>query len=583
MEAGSGNAASGAPSSNRSVGGDSVQSRSTFMSEAEQIDRRKKIKEIMKDSSMNQQEKSKMIQSLMDGRRRDSIGTSSYCSRSVHSGSAGDDSVPTSGARNAEQSTHHTYVSNMAQAAAAAHDFYNSDDEGDAIMDEAPEDIYEYNQQDNRSVTSDISYTSNDEGLGPDVLQPGRYRQTHGRSYSLQDWNEESRAAAAANLPSLFAADSGMQNADPRAVSRLMEQSRPECRHYDRECTVIAPCCGLAFGCRICHDECPVLPPPIQVRQRMAGLVADQVMQASTKGTMQERRRSMPMENEAYDDDEENHHLIDRFQIREVICRKCFARQSSKSNKCKECGIQFGEYYCSICNLWMAESELPYHCAECGFCRVGGRENFKHCRDCGMCIDRLLFDDHNCKAGKYNSNCPVCQEDLFSSRQASHEMPCGHAIHWHCFKELTSFDTRCPVCKKTAETPENMASTWSALAMGIALQPVPPDLARVVNIVCNDCEERDYERRWHFLGVRCMHCLSFNTTAEQIVLQGPEAATYLDAQESARGEETNGVPPSISALALQSNGGGGRNDDDDMMDDDEMAPGGLDTSSGTRS
>lgn len=193
----------------------------------------------------------------------------------------------------------------------------------------------------------------------------------------------------------------------------------------------------------------------------------------------------------------------------------------------------------------MSSRENPYHCLDCGFCRVGGRQNFKHCDDCGMCIDALLFDDHNCKAGKYMSNCPVCQEDLFSSRYASHEMPCGHAIHWHCFKELTSYDTRCPVCKKTAETPEHMASTWSAIAMGIALQPVPPDMARVVNILCNDCEKADTNRRWHFLGVRCMNCLSFNTNCEQIVMQGRDAAAFLDELEASRADE-NGVPQDIA-------------------------------------
>jgi RING finger and CHY zinc finger domain-containing protein 1 len=225
------------------------------------------------------------------------------------------------------------------------------------------------------------------------------------------------------------------------------------------------------------------------------------------------------------------------------------AEMNSYSNKCNGCGVVFSEYHCSICNLWMSANEQPYHCLSCGFCRVGGRENFKHCDDCGMCIDAMLFDNHNCKAGKYDANCPVCQEDLFSSRQASHEMPCGHAIHWHCFKELTSFDTRCPVCKKTAETPEQMASTWSAIAMGIALQPVPPDLARLVNIICNDCEERDCERRWHFLGVRCMHCLSFNTVVEQILLQGREAAEYLDEQEAQR-SGAHGVPTNIATLSL---------------------------------
>lgn len=197
------------------------------------------------------------------------------------------------------------------------------------------------------------------------------------------------------------------------------------------------------------------------------------------------------------------------------------------SNSCIECKIKFGEYHCIICNLWMSDNEDPYHCLDCGFCRVGGRENFRHCHDCGMCIDTLLFDNHNCKAGKYMSNCPVCQEDLFSSRSASHEMPCGHAIHWHCFRELTSFDTRCPVCKKTAETHDQMQPTWSAMAIGISLQPVPPELARVVTIICNDCEELDEDRRWHFLGVQCLKCWSFNTTVEKTSLMGREAAVFL--------------------------------------------------------
>jgi phage FluMu protein Com len=64
--------------------------------------------------------------------------------------------------------------------------------------------------------------------------------------------------------------------------------------------------------------------------------------------------------------------------------------------------------------------------------------------------------------------------------------------------------------------------------MGIALQPVPPELARVVTIMCNDCEELDENRRWHFLGVRCMRCMSFNTTVERTTMTGREAAAYLD-------------------------------------------------------
>jgi hypothetical protein len=203
---------------------------------------------------------------------------------------------------------------------------------------------------------------------------------------------------------------------------------------------------------------------------------------------------------------------------------------------------------------------------------AGGRNNFRHCHDCGMCIDANLFNDHNCKHGKYMSNCPVCQEDLFSSRYASHEMPCGHAIHWHCFKDLTSYDTRCPVCKKTAESPDQMAPTWSAIAMGIALQPVPAEMARAVDIICNDCETSDVNRRWHFLGIRCFNCLSFNTIVERIVLQGEPAAALLDQLDQSRAG-ADGVPLNISAPTVSTPSfyfgvSDDIGDDDDFMDEE---------------
>lgn len=144
-----------------------------------------------------------------------------------------------------------------------------------------------------------------------------------------------------------------------------------------------------------------------------------------------------------------------------------------------------------------------------------------------MCIDKNLYENHNCKDGKYKSNCPVCQEYLFSSRSASHEMPCGHAIHWECFRQLAAHDSRCPVCKKTAETRERMLPTWLSMAANIANQPVPAELARVVNITCNDCETSEHARGWHFLGVQCNKCQSFNTVIDNILMTGPEAHDYL--------------------------------------------------------
>ena len=180
-----------------------------------------------------------------------------------------------------------------------------------------------------------------------------------------------------------------------------MEQSRPRCEHYQRNCTIVAPCCGLAFGCRICHDDCPVLPPPIKYRlgaqcvpcapsasgdqdrkkkarddysnaedaddtqhayhddaefddddsdelyiQEQHRQIKMQQLQGQQQNVMwwaekmaskqkQERRRSMPLasefDNAAAAGDEEYHHQIDRFAIEEIICRKCYTRQSSKS------------------------------------------------------------------------------------------------------------------------------------------------------------------------------------------------------------------------------------------------------------
>jgi hypothetical protein len=44
---------------------------------------------------------------------------------------------------------------------------------------------------------------------------------------------------------------------------------------------------------------------------------------------------------------------MNRFMIREVVCKNCDTRQST-SNQCINCRTVFGEYHCSICNLWMS-------------------------------------------------------------------------------------------------------------------------------------------------------------------------------------------------------------------------------------
>ena len=55
------------------------------------------------------------------------------------------------------------------------------------------------------------------------------------------------------------------------------------CVHYERKCNVIAPCCGAEYGCRVCHDD---------ERSSICG----------------------PM---------------DRFAVKEIVCKECKTRQSS--------------------------------------------------------------------------------------------------------------------------------------------------------------------------------------------------------------------------------------------------------------
>jgi len=305
---------------------------------------------------------------------------------------------------------------------------------------------------------------------------------------------------------------------------KRMELCRPVCNHYERNCSIISPCCGAVYGCRLCHDESPVLPPP-----KYGVHKSNTNNNGRPDGKIVHRCSSLPSSFTGTPEPEETHHTIDRFAIREIICRKCHTRQSSKADECISCGTRFGEYHCTTCNLWMSAKDKPYHCDACGFCRIGGRENFKHCYSCGMCVDIDLYDNHNCNAGKFMSCCPVCQEDLFTSRDATHEMPCGHTIHWHCFQDLITYDSRCPICKKSIESAENLASTWSSIANSITMQPLPPDMAKVVNITCNDCSGSSCGRSWHFLGVQCPYCCSFNTTVDNIVMQGVEAAEFLGA------------------------------------------------------
>ena len=70
------------------------------------------------------------------------------------------------------------------------------------------------------------------------------------------------------------------------------------------------------------------------------------------------------------------------------------------------------------------------------------------------------------------------------------------------------------------------------MAQGIVLQPLPPELARVVNITCIDCEQSEDARAWHFIGIQCRNCSSFNTVVDRIIMSGEEANDFLEALQT---------------------------------------------------
>ena len=43
--------------------------------------------------------------------------------------------------------------------------------------------------------------------------------------------------------------------APPPAPVLPAPETNAACVHYERNCNIVAPCCNRVFGCRICHDE----------------------------------------------------------------------------------------------------------------------------------------------------------------------------------------------------------------------------------------------------------------------------------------------------------------------------------------
>ncbi|KAF4450740.1 hypothetical protein F53441_6183 [Fusarium austroafricanum] len=253
------------------------------------------------------------------------------------------------------------------------------------------------------------------------------------------------------------------------------------CQHYERNVKLQCFTCKKWYTCRFCHDA------------------------------------------------NEDHNLI-RTETRNMLCMICATPQKA-SDMCINCGELSAYYYCDICHLWENRQSKPiYHCNDCGICRrgMGLGKDFFHCKTCRACISTSIEGSHKCIERSTDCDCPICGEYLFTSPRPVVFMACGHSIHKKCYEQHMKVSYKCPICNKSLT---NMESQFRNLDVAIQTQPMPPEFRDTTAVIlCNDCSGKSTVR-YHWLGLKCSICRSYNTVELNIV-----GGDRSSAQQPANGE-----------------------------------------------
>jgi RING finger and CHY zinc finger domain-containing protein 1 len=236
------------------------------------------------------------------------------------------------------------------------------------------------------------------------------------------------------------------------------------CVHYKRNCKIVAPCCNEIYYCRLCHD--------------------DDITNLSIK----------------------NYHTINRFDIIHIVCAKCDLKQNI-SNKCINCEIIFGQYYCEICRLYDNINKGQFHCFECGFCRIN-KDTSYHCKICKICLNISSKDNHECTE-QHELECMICYESLFTTTKSVCKLKCNHSIHNDCLSEYIKTNYKCPLCSKSIidlteynKYMENLINMYDV-----------PDVYKniIVKLLCNECNVK-FNASYNMIGYKCTNCKSYNTS-----------------------------------------------------------------------
>lgn len=234
------------------------------------------------------------------------------------------------------------------------------------------------------------------------------------------------------------------------------------CEHYKRNCKLLAACCGLLFTCRFCHDK-----------------VSD--------------------------------HNMERQDTKEMMCMKCLkiqpVAQTCGTPSCNS--FLLARYYCNICKFFDDDKKEIYHCPYCNICRVGkglGIDYF-HCMTCNACMN-ISLKIHKCREKGLESNCPICHDFMFTSKDPVKALSCGHFMHSACFQAFTNNHYTCPICCKSVG---DMSVYFGMLDGLLAGEELPDEFKdRKQDILCNDCEQRGIAP-FHWLYHKCWKCGSYNT------------------------------------------------------------------------
>lgn len=300
------------------------------------------------------------------------------------------------------------------------------------------------------------------------------------------------------------------------------------CQHYERNVKLQCFTCKKWYTCRFCHDAA------------------------------------------------EDHSLVRR-ETRNMLCMLCGTPQKA-SDMCINCGEVSAHYYCNICKLWENRKSKPiYHCNDCGICRrgLGLGKDFFHCKvsikyalvwislhllihfkTCRACITTSIQSSHKCIERSTDCDCPICGEYMFTSPKPVVFMTCGHSIHKKCYDQHMKVSYKCPICNKSLA---NMGTQFRNLDVAIINQPMPPEFRDTkATVLCNDCSGK-CTVPYHWLGLKCSICQSYNTVELQIHGQGSQelqtAAERAEAAASAQQSSPDTQRPAMTPPATSSRAG----------------------------